>query len=140
MEEMARVVRILNQNMAEVELRRHSACSECGRCGHGKDGQPARFEVNNPVQARVGDTVLLEMETGSLMKAVLLIYILPLVNLVIGFVLGNWLNDRFRILPGEAFPALLGLSLLALTFLFVRAYDKRAGSRFHPAIKRVIAE
>jgi sigma-E factor negative regulatory protein RseC len=128
--------------MVEVELRRHSACSHCGQCSHGNESQPARFEVSNPVHAEVGDTVLLEMETGSLMKAVMLIYVLPLANLVIGFIFGNWLNDRWQVLPGETFPALLGVGLLALTFVFVRFYDQRMGlnSRFHPQIKRVISE
>lgn len=142
MEEMAQVVRVLKQNMAEVELRRHSACSDCGQCSHGKESQPTRFEVSNPVHAEVGDMVLLEMETGSLMKAVALIYILPLVNLVIGFVLGKWANDLWQILPGEALPALLGVGLMALTFVFVRFYDKRMGlnSSFHPRIKRVVSE
>lgn len=142
MEEFAQVVRVLDEKTVEVELRRHSACSHCGQCSHGSDSQITRFEVGNPVQAKVGDLVLLEMETGSLMKAVVLIYLLPLVNLVIGFVLGNWLNNRLQILPGETFPALLGVGLLALTFVFVRLYDQQMGlnSRFHPQIKRVIPE
>ncbi|AZR72232.1 hypothetical protein BBF96_01755 [Anoxybacter fermentans] len=137
MEEYAQVTRILEGGTAEVEIRRHSACGKCGKCGHINN---ARFEVSNPINAKVGDIVVLEMETRHLITAVLIIYLLPLVNLIIGYALGNWFNTTLNIWKGEGFAIFCGLIFMALTFGFVRIYDRRMGvkSGFKPRIKRVI--
>lgn len=141
MEEMAQVIRLLDGNHCEVMLRRHSACGHCGQCSHGS-GEPSIFEVANTLNAEVGDMVLLEMETGNLLKAVLVIYLLPLVNLILGYFLGYWLNSILQITKGEGFAVASGLIVMALTFLFVRFYDKRAGgqSEFKPRMTQILYE
>ena len=139
MEEIARVVRVIDKNSAEVEIRRHSACSECGGCGHGKS-ENARFQVLNPIKAQEGEIVLLEMATSNLMTAVMIIYLLPLIDLIAGYVVGTWLNTTFHFMKGEGFAIICGLIFFALTFVFVKYYDKRAGfkSGFKPRITKVI--
>lgn len=140
MEEMAQVIRVINTEMAEVELRKHSACGHCGGCSRGQDEEPTRFEVSNPIGAEVGEMVMVEMETGSLVKAVIVIYLLPLVNLILGYIVGNWLNTSYHFTKGEGFAAIVGLVFFVLTFVFVRYYDRRAGlnSSFRPRITRVM--
>lgn len=139
MEEIAQVVRVIEGGGAEVEIRRHTVCNECGGCGHGHSAN-TRFEVDNPIEAREGETVILEMATKNLLMAVLLIYLLPLVDLIIGYLLGDWVNTTYHLFKGELFSIFCGLLFLALTFVFVRQYDKRAGlhSGFKPRITRVI--
>lgn len=141
MEEMAQVVRLLDGNQCEVMLRRHSACGHCGQCSHGS-GEPSTFEVANTLDAGIGDMVLLEMQTGNVLKAVVVIYLLPLVNLVLGYFLGYWLNSVLQITKGESFAVASGLIVMALTFLFVRSYDRRAGgqSGFKPRMTQILYE
>lgn len=139
MEEMARVVKVLNNGMAEVELKRHSACSSCGGC---KQIKESRFEVVNPIDAREGDMVLLAMSTRNLITAVLIVYLLPLINLLIGFGLGSWINSYFKIGTGEGVAIVCGLILMGVTFFFVRFYDRQMGlkSGFKPQITRILYE
>lgn len=136
MEELAQVTHLLDGNMAEVELRRHSACDKCGKCSK---GTPTRVEVMNPVRAQVGDMVVLEMETSHILTSVLIIYLLPIVNLLIGYGLAAWVGSALQIWSGEIVPMLIGLVFMALTFVFVRVYDRKKGrdSSFKPRIKRV---
>lgn len=139
MEEIAQVVRVIDGGGAEVEIRRHTMCHECGGCGHGKS-ENTRFEVDNPIQAQEGEIVILEMATKNLLGAVLLIYLLPLIDLIIGYLIGDWLNTTYHFFKGEGFAIICGLLFLALTFVFIRQYDKRAGTRsgFKPRITRVV--
>lgn len=139
MEERAQIIRLLPKNMAEVELRGHSACTACGNCAFGQKKQ-IRYEVQNPINAQIGDLVTLEMETKSLLSAVLIIYLLPLINLLIGYGLGSWINSRLEIWPGEGLAIISGLLFLALTFVLVRILDQRLAkkSNFRPQIKSIV--
>ncbi len=141
MEERAQVIRLVNKDIAEVELRGHSACSACGKCSHGA-GKDIRYDVINPINARVGDMVVLEMETKKLLSAVFVIYLLPLLTLILGFGIGSWINSILKVTSGEGFAVVVGLVFMALTFVFVRLFDRRAGqnSGFRPKIKRIIYE
>ena len=139
MEERAQIIRLLPKNMAEVELRGHSACTACGKCAFGQKKQ-IRYEVKNPINAQVGDLVTLEMETKSLLSAVLIIYLLPLINLLIGYGLGSWINSRFKIWPGEGLAILSGFLFMGLTFGLIRILDQRLAkkSNFRPRIKTIV--
>lgn len=141
MEERAQIIRLLTKNMAEVELRGHSACSACGKCAYGQK-KNIRYEVSNPINAQVGDLVILEMETKSLLSAVLAIYLLPLVNLLIGYGLGSWINSRFHIWSGEGLAIISGFLFMGLTFALIRIFDRRLAekSSFRPQIKSIVGE
>ncbi|MCK4258606.1 MAG: SoxR reducing system RseC family protein [Halanaerobiales bacterium] len=137
MEETGQVIRIVDEKMAEIELCRHSACGKCGQCSHGEN---TRFEVHNPIQAQVGDVVVLKMETRHLLTAVMMVYMLPLVTLIVGYGLGSWFNSLLKIWQGEGFAIITGLIFMGLTFVGVKFYDRKLGlkSGFHPEIIKVI--
>jgi len=73
-----------------------NGCSQCNGkgCGSGKLTQlfcskPRQFQVDNPIQARAGDEVVVSVAEGAVMRGIGLVYLLPLLLLVIGASLGN---------------------------------------------------
>jgi sigma-E factor negative regulatory protein RseC len=125
-----------------VTLKRHSACESCGACGLGGAQAELHLTMENTLGAEVGDLVLLEMPTGRLYQAAFLIYTVPLLMLVAGFITGQQLG-RFLGLtarPAEYFGMISGLLAVVFTYLAVHYWDKhrRVGLRFQPKLTRII--
>ena len=90
MEQIVRVHRLHPDGRADIILVRESACSgdchKCSGCGAAKETMIVTAE--NPIRARVGDFVTLTSDTASVMKAVVAVYLLPLVLYFGGYALG----------------------------------------------------
>lgn len=74
------VTKILNNGKAEVSVERGTACG--GHCSGGCEAcvyaNRILIQAENLVYAAVGDRVILESRTSSIMGATMLIYMLPL--------------------------------------------------------------
>ena len=90
---MQQKVRVLTNNpdgSAQVVYVRQSACSgDCHKCsGCGAVEQAMIFTAHNPIGARPGDIVNVESATGPVLKAAAVLYMLPLVLFIAGYLLG----------------------------------------------------
>ena len=94
MEQIVRVKERHNDGTATVVLQRESACSgDCHKCsGCGAAKEVMVFKAMNPIGAGSGDLVVIRSETGPVMKAVGIFYVLPLVLFFFGYYLGNFVN------------------------------------------------
>ena len=105
MEQIVRVHRLHPDGRAEVFLVRESACSgdchKCSGCGAAKETMIVTAE--NPIKAEVGDFVTLSSDTASVMKAVVAVYLIPMVLFFAGFGLGMALSWRPGLLGGLGF-------------------------------------
>ena len=117
MEQLVRVREIHNDGTADVIHVRESACSgDCHKCsGCGAAKETVIFTAGNPIGARPGDLVKVESSTAPVLKAALVLYVLPLLL----FFLGYWLGT----LPGS-FGALGGGLGFVLGLGIVVAYDR----------------
>jgi len=70
------VVVELHDGEATVELRRHTACGNCGACWVGD--APRRFRATNPLGYECGSLVVLEISEQSLLTAAFYVYMVPL--------------------------------------------------------------
>lgn len=139
--EKARVIAI-HSDTALVETRRHTACGGCAvnaSCGTGViarwwGDRPLRLEARNPVGARVGEEVVLGIEEGVVVSGSLLVYALPLVTMLGGGLLGEWL--RLGGGGGEGLTIVLALLGFALGWLIVsrRLSRGRSMERLRPVI------
>ncbi len=91
---MEQIVRVRNTNpdgTATVIHVRESACSgDCHKCsGCGAAKETMIFQAENPIGARAGDLVAVKSETGPVMKAVGVFYVLPMVLFFLGYWLGQ---------------------------------------------------
>ena len=109
MEQIVRVHRLHDDGRADIILVRESACSgdchKCSGCGAAKETMIVTAE--NPIRADVGDFVMVSSDTATVMKAILAVYLVPLVLFFGGFALGMALNWSGPLLGGIGF--VLGL-------------------------------
>ena len=105
MEQIVRVHRLREDGRADIILVRESACSgDCHKCsGCGAQKETMIVEADNPIRAQVGDFVVLTSDTGSVMKAGLAVYLVPMVLFFAGFVLGMAIDWGSFLLGGLGF-------------------------------------
>ena len=117
MEQTVRVRECRPDGTSQVIHVRESACSgDCHKCsGCGAAKEAVVFTAQNPIGAKVGDLVKVESQTAPVLKAAVVLYVLPLVLFFLGYYLGT--------LPGS-FGVLGGLAGFSLGIAGVIAYDR----------------
>ncbi len=95
LETRAVVVRVEGEH-AFVQASQGGGCGQCSGkgCGTAKlsqlfCSQPRQFQVDNPINARVGDQVVISVADGTVLRGIGLLYLLPLVLLAAGATIGN---------------------------------------------------
>ena len=118
MEQLVRVREVYPDGTAQVIHIRESACSgDCHKCsGCGAAKEAVLFTADNPIGASRGDLVKVESDTGTVLKAAVVLYVLPLVLFFLGYYLGT--------LPGN-FGALGGCLGFVLGVVIVVIYDRK---------------
>ena len=116
MQQLVKVVSCEPDGSARVMLVRQSACSgdchQCSGCGAAKE--TVFFTARNPVGARPGELVNVETETGPVLKAAALLYLLPVVLFVAGYLVGmQW-----------GLGGLVGAAAFVLSIALIVAYDR----------------
>ena len=84
MEQIARGNRVVSDTVAEIAVKRKSACGhDCSQCGGGCSEMLVQSEVTamafNPLHARAGDTVQVESETKQVLSIAAVVYLVPLI-------------------------------------------------------------
>lgn len=122
MEQTVTVRRLLPDGMAEVIRVRESACSgDCHKCaGCGATSQKMFFTAQNAIGARVGDQVIVTSDTATVLKGAALLYILPLLTFLAGYILGENLWGRGIVC------SLLGF---VLGMLPIKLYDRHLAKK-----------
>lgn len=91
-------------------MERRSACSgdchQCGGCGAARE--TITVSAENLIGAGIGDDVIVETATGTVLKAAAVVYLLPIALFFAGYFLGEAL--RF-------FPGVMGAGCFALGIL-----------------------
>ena len=102
---------------AQVQVSQADGCEQCNGkgCGTGKLSQlfcskPRQFQVDNPINASIGDQVIISVAEGAVLRGIGLVYLLPLILLLMGTVIGNSLAEQAEQRDSySAVGALLGL-------------------------------
>ncbi|MDY3618120.1 SoxR reducing system RseC family protein [Agathobaculum sp.] len=126
MTQQAKVKKLMDNDLAEVEVVRQGACMhDCAKCG-GCDtmvGQTITVTAKNAAGARTGDRVMIEGETRQLLSIAVLVYLLPLVLFFVGFACGSLAH------LGEGLSALAGGVLFVIGVLAAMQYSRTAKAR-----------
>lgn len=125
MEQNAKVRAVHSDGTAQVVVIRESACSgDCHKCsGCGAAKETLLVLAENPIGAKPGELVRLRSETAPVMKAALVLYILPLVLFFGGYFLGAALWELGALVGCLAFAAGIGLAV---------AYDRLVAGKKKP--------
>lgn len=86
------VTKLLDKGMAEVAVERGTACGHCSGCGECVYGKRILVAAQNKIFAKPGDRVTLETETGVIVQAAVLVYMIPVAMLFLGYGLGALLR------------------------------------------------
>ena len=117
MEQLVRVKRVFDNGTAQVIHIRESACSgDCHKCsGCGAAKEAIVFEAANPIGAKVGDLVNVQSETGPVLRAAVVLYMLPLALFFGGYAAGAALGIS---------GSLCGCLAFVLSVALIVAYDR----------------
>lgn len=133
------VVRV-EDGKAWVRTTPTSACEGCSAKGSCHSvGEEKEVRVLNSPGARVGDRIVLCMDTGPLLRATFLLYVVPILSLLFGALAGEWLARSIGEDPSTG-AALLGCFAFAAALAFVRLRGNRLARReaYQPRITRII--
>jgi sigma-E factor negative regulatory protein RseC len=117
MTETEATVVALSGNDAIVRTESQGGCGRChepGGCGGQSLSQmfcakPREYALPNTVQAAVGDKVVLGVPEGVLNRTAMLAYVLPVVGVLLGAVLGRaWAGSNSAAVTGAALGLFLG--------------------------------
>ena len=114
MQQLVRVRQTHEDGTATVIHVRESACSgDCHKCsGCGAAKEAILLEAKNPIGAKTGDLVTIESESGPVLKAAAVMYLLPMVLFFGGYALGAALWQQGGLVGGLAFLASIGLAVI----------------------------
>lgn len=90
MEQLVRVRKVHEDGTATVFHVRESACSgDCHKCsGCGAAKEAIVLEARNAIGAKVGDLVKIEAESGPVLKAAMVMYMVPMILFFVGYAIG----------------------------------------------------
>ena len=90
MQQLVKVLTCGADHTAQVMYIRESACSgDCHKCsGCGAAKQTMLFTAQNPIGAKPGELVMVESESGPVLKAAAMLYMLPLILFIAAYLVG----------------------------------------------------
>ncbi|MGB0747273.1 MAG: SoxR reducing system RseC family protein [Magnetospiraceae bacterium] len=114
----ARVIAV-GQGQVVLEAERRAACGGCGESSHcgvaaltkWKKADTVRFTLTDTFQARVGERVVIGIDAGSVARASLIAYGLPLIGALVGAMVGGSYGGDALALPLCLMGGVLGYGL-----------------------------
>jgi len=139
------VVKSVEGNMAKVFVGAgHGCCESCQPVSCDIDTtRGVETEAVNPVHAKVGQKVRIDMKALTFLKGALVMYVLPIVALLTGAVLGGaYLPAYFRGASPDVLSAVGGFFLFLISLLTARLYSRNMEKKTEdkPVIESIIEE
>lgn len=128
MTQIATVERLLPSGNAEISVPRKSACGhDCEECaGCGVTGAAVRAVAKNPIGAVVGQKVVVESSTKSLLGIMIVVYVLPFFLFLTGYFMTPGFSEGVR----YTIAILLFVLGIAPAILYDRHLKKSGGLSF----------
>ena len=133
--EQGLVIEVIN-DVAKVKVGRHSDCKNCGACP-GSDS--VIINASNKIGAKSGQRVMFELKEKNILKAAFVVFILPLIALFIGVILGGFIG-RYAGFNIRMLQIIGGLIAFTLSVVIVKAFDKATteSEKSKPVIIRIL--
>jgi sigma-E factor negative regulatory protein RseC len=97
-------------------------CKKCGICTIAAGGRDVLLDARNDAGAREGDTVEIEIAPGRVLAAAFIIYMIPIILTIVGFLVGSAAAGGD---PDSSLPIVLAVTFLVVSFVLVWLYDRR---------------
>lgn len=118
MEQTVRVKETYDDGTALVMHLRQSACSgDCHKCsGCGASSETIFLKAENPIGAAAGEVVTIRSESGPVLRAAAVLYMVPMVLFFLGYLVGAAVWDR---------GALAGCLAFVIGICLAVVYDRK---------------
>lgn len=137
----------INNSVAYVETQRVSGCGHCDPqkgCATSTltkffGGKKTFFKAMNPIDAQVGDSVVIGVEDGAVLKGSLAVYLLPVIFVLSGAGIGNYLASS--VTEQDLFAVIGAGAGLVAGYVWIRAYTVFVSKsrHFQPVVLRKIS-
>jgi sigma-E factor negative regulatory protein RseC len=126
---------------AWVKTTRSSACEACSSrhaCHAEAGANEMEVEAINTADARIGDRIVLNIGTASLLKATFLLYVFPILAMIAGAILGQMVALTRGTDP-SGLSALFGFLFFGLAFIVIRITGRRLSTNadYKPEIIKI---
>ncbi|MEW6665885.1 MAG: SoxR reducing system RseC family protein [Thermodesulfobacteriota bacterium] len=137
------IVERVSLGRALVRIQKGGSCASCENrtsC-HIDSDRPLLIEVDNEVGAAVSNRVELSMPTASLLKLSFLVYMVPVLALVVGAILGAEWAGALGVSSTSA-SLLTGGAALAVSFIFLKLLDRsmRRRPEYRPRLTNILPD
>ena len=123
-EEHGTVLQLKDKHIAVVMCQKSTLCEHCassGSCLMGDDDHTRTIEAINQAGAAVGDHVKIATTTRSFLQSSFLLYIVPLIALVIGAIVGKFVGETWvQNVDPNLLSAIFGVFFMAGSFVILR--------------------
>ncbi|WP_129597605.1 SoxR reducing system RseC family protein [Anaerophilus nitritogenes] len=143
MNQVGKVIEVLEDHRAQVLMRKHSACGECGACQYGQENMKIKIIAMNQVDAKEGDTVEVNLETQNVLGAAFIAYVIPLIALLIGIIGTSYLLPKIGFTGNiEVYSIVVGFILTVIVFGFIKLNESsfKKQDKYVPVISKVIED
>ncbi|HEC61512.1 MAG TPA: hypothetical protein ENI27_04590 [bacterium] len=110
---------------ARVRINRSDKCSSCHGCLLAEGGKFLIIEVIDSFDTATGDRVKIETKAGGAAKSGFILYILPLISLFSGYLIGSKLVSLLGGSATEGWGILSAFLFMALTYGAIYLLQKR---------------
>lgn len=126
---------------AVVRTMQKTACESCAEKGHcHASGNRKEMEVEtvNPINARVGDAVVVSFDSRRLLLLAFFLYVFPVIFMIIGALVGERVAATYNGNP-SAYAALFGFAFffIAIGIVKWKDYQARKTGKYRPEIIRI---
>ncbi len=131
-------------NTAKIMMSRSGGCEGCKAAGSCKVASGDRImEADNPLGAKPGQRVMVNIESAMFLKATFLTYMLPVIFLFLGAYLGGKYGPMLSgAISLDYWQAIGGIVFLVLSAALVRLYDRKVkrATTIRPVIVKIMEE
>lgn len=130
----------LEGTTAHIILQASDSCKGCGAAKMGlckPAGNQSTLTAKNTLDAKVGDIVKIDLDSGVQTRGYLLAFIIPLVSLVAGTIAGNMLGEYFSM---PALEAISGFAVFIAASLYSFRRLKKLNASSTMVIKEIVAD
>lgn len=124
------------EGFARVKASRHGDCKNCGAC----PGDNATvLDAKNPIGAKAGEHVILEIREQNMIKAAFIVYIMPIISIFLGVLVGTWIF-KFIGLHEMVFKVAGGAVFFIISLVYIKIFDRATAKNdaSKPVIKKVL--
>ncbi len=140
--EIGIVTKISGPGLALVSTVRTGACEACtarGMCHNLGGGNEAEVVAINVADAQVGDRIVVSFQTRSLLKAMFLLYVFPILCLLAGAIIGHSYSFVINV-NASALSAIIGFLFFFMAVIFVKTRGNQLARKdaYQPKIIRIL--